>query len=138
MATSENDPAPTTLYFGSDANSLDSAPLPGQGIEPELKVISGESISAKRSDGRPKYIEEIFAKQNWHKPYAEALMEEDSSKIPVAIATAERAIFNRYLELLASKHHSDEGVDLWRAVEALRELEDAAKTASTAKNQRHQ
>jgi predicted phage gp36 major capsid-like protein len=129
MSSTRSDLTARTHHSGNAANSLDSVSLPGPGIEPELKVINDETLSAQRYDARPKHIEEIFATQKWHKLYADALMEGDSCKIATVIASAERAIFNRYLELWAAKDQSDERVDLGRAVEALRELEDAANTA---------
>ncbi|HWZ99012.1 MAG TPA: hypothetical protein VN025_14735 [Candidatus Dormibacteraeota bacterium] len=63
-----------------------------------------------------------FVPQNWHLPYAKALIEKDQIHLPTAIALAERAILNRYLELHAIPEPLDERLDLWRAVEALLEL----------------
>jgi hypothetical protein len=76
----------------------------------------------------PKYFQEIFAKQKWHKPSTEALMEGDSLKTGAIIADANREIFNRYLELWYSKSQSDELMDLRQAVETLRELEQAVSS----------
>lgn len=131
MTRPESDLAPRTHDSETTINTSDSTPLPGQGNEPELNAINGGSISNIRTEARRKCFHEIFEQQKWHKPYADALMEGDSSKIPAAVANAERAIFNRYLELWASKDQSDERVDLWLAVEALRELEDATKNESS-------
>jgi len=129
MARTQSDLAPGTHHSESAANSLDSAPMVGQGLEPALQAVNSESVSGTRpGDDRPQYFKQVFAKQRWHKPYADALMEGDTQKLASAIAKAERAIFNRYLELSTAEDHSDERMDLCRAVEALRELEDEAKT----------
>jgi ABC-type phosphate transport system substrate-binding protein len=104
--------------------------MAGQGPEPALQAINSESASGTRSEeDRPRYFKQIFAKQKWHKPYADALMEGDSHKLASAIAKAEHAIFHRYLELSTAQDHSEERMDLCRAVEALRELEGSVTTA---------
>jgi hypothetical protein len=103
--------------------------MPGSGTAPASQAIERESVSDThpRKAARPKYFKEVFARQKWHKPYADALMEGDSSKIPAAIAKAERAIFGRYLELRFSAFHAEETADLDRAIAALREITGEAK-----------
>lgn len=61
-------------------------------------------------------ISGMFAPQEWHKLYGEALLEDDPSKLPEAIAAAKREILTRYLEPWLSR---DENVDLMHAVAAL-------------------
>ena len=70
----------------------------------------------------PTLYKSIFKKQQWHKPYAEALMEGDTAKIPEAVNSAERAIFARFLELDATSESADESIDLQTAMDALSEL----------------
>jgi hypothetical protein len=132
MARTQSDLTPGTHHSQSAANSLDSAPMVGQGLEPELQAINSESVSGlPAGEDRPQYFKQVFAKQKWHKPYADALMEGDTQKLASAIAKAERAIFNRYLELSTAEDHSDERMDLCRAVEALRELKRGLDSADT-------
>ena len=63
-----------------------------------------------------------FLAESWHLPYAEALIEDVPSFLPISIVLAKRAILNRYLELADNPEPLDERIDLWRAVEALRKL----------------
>ncbi|HMI53697.1 MAG TPA: hypothetical protein VK525_19440 [Candidatus Saccharimonadales bacterium] len=63
-----------------------------------------------------------FLAQSWHLPYAEALIEDVPSFLPISIVYAERAILNRYLELADNPEPLEERLELWRAVEALRKL----------------
>ena len=43
--------------------------------------------------------QDSLTSENWHKPYAEALMEVEPQRLSRLIVEAERAIFVRYLEL---------------------------------------
>jgi hypothetical protein len=63
-----------------------------------------------------------FLAQSWHLPYAEALIEDVPSFLPISIVLAKRAILNRYLELADNPEPLEERLDLRRAVEALRKL----------------
>ena len=63
-----------------------------------------------------------FLAESWHLPYAEALIEDVPSFLPISIVFAQRAILNRYLELADNPEQLEERLDLWRAVEALRKL----------------
>jgi hypothetical protein len=58
----------------------------------------------------------------WHRPYAEALLEEDGTKLPALIASAERSILKRYLEICGNPTHTDESLDLQDAMDALIQL----------------
>jgi len=132
MARAETNLTPGTHHSENPAYYPDSTPIPGSGTEPASSAIHRESVShtSPRKDSRPKYFKEVFARQRWHKPYADALMEGDASKIPAAIAKAERAIFGRYLELRFSTFHAEETADLDRAIDALREIKGEAKPVS--------
>jgi hypothetical protein len=122
-----------TKFDGLDVFELlqeDSAPLPGEGVEPELtssgKIRPEEPQCAKgqqpRKWGATFELNHLFFVQEWHKPYAEALLEDDFTKLPELITAAERAILTRYLELNASKIPTDERLDLRHAVDALVQL----------------
>jgi hypothetical protein len=61
--------------------------------------------------------------QEWHRPYAEALMCWNSAELYSAITRAQRAVLNRYLEMLAaSKSEPEEAADLTNAVDVLQAL----------------
>jgi hypothetical protein len=81
---------------------------------PLMTENKNESIGVKETN--------CFVPQSWHLPYAKALIEKDQIHLPTAIALAERAILNRYLELHEIAEPLDERIDLWQAVEALLEL----------------
>jgi|ERR1700675_2093460 hypothetical protein len=70
----------------------------------------------------PSLYESIFKKQQWHRPYADALMEGDTAKIPSAVSCAEQAIFARFVELNATPENGDETADLRKAIDALSDL----------------
>jgi hypothetical protein len=112
----------------------DSAPMPGEGVEPELQAIKTESgainMNSARCDGERMPSDTCerrghFLVQKWHRPYAEALLEADASKLRRLISEAEQAIFVRYLELHAAPGVTDESLDLQHAVQALSELKKA-------------
>jgi hypothetical protein len=120
-----------TKFDGLDVSQLlqeDSTPLPGEGVELSSsgKILPEEPQSAKeqppRNWGAAFELNHLFFVQQWHKPYAEALLEEDFTKLPELITAAERAILTRYLELNASKIPTDERLDLRHAVDALVQL----------------
>jgi hypothetical protein len=60
--------------------------------------------------------------ENWHKPYAEALMEVEPQRLSSLIVEAERAIFGRYLELCMSPRPIEISRDLQNAVYVLIDL----------------
>lgn len=69
----------------------------------------------------------MFVILPWHRLYAGALMETESSRLPEAIRCAEQAIQNRYLEITMLPSEIDETVDLGHAVAALRKLKITPK-----------
>lgn len=80
----------------------------------------------------PSLYESIFKKQQWHRPYADALMEGDTAKIPSAVSCAEQAIFARFVELDATPENGDETADLRKAIDALSDLKkDLAEPGSS-------
>jgi len=60
--------------------------------------------------------------ENWHKPYADALMEVEPQRLPRLIVEAERAIFVRYLELCMNPRPIEISRDLQNAVCVLIDL----------------
>jgi hypothetical protein len=63
--------------------------------------------------------------QEWHRPYAEALMCRSSTELHAAITRAQRAILNLYLEMLAaSKSEPQEAADLANSVDVLQSTDE--------------
>jgi hypothetical protein len=60
--------------------------------------------------------------ENWHKPYAEALMEIEPQILSRLIVEAERAIFGRYLELCMNPRPIEISRDLQNAIYVLIDL----------------
>ena len=60
--------------------------------------------------------------RTWHKPYADALQEIDSSKITALILVAERAILNRSVEIQTFPTPIEESHDLESALQVLSRL----------------
>jgi|SRR5580704_4699131 hypothetical protein len=82
----------------------------------------------------PSLYESIFKKQQWHRPYADALMEGDTAKIPSAVSCAEQAIFARFVELNATAENGEETADLRKAIDALSDLKkDLAEAGSSVR-----
>jgi hypothetical protein len=66
----------------------------------------------------------FFVSENWHRPYAFALMETDPVRLAPLIAEAEHAIFDRYLELCFSPGPIEYSRDLQNAVNILIQLKN--------------
>jgi hypothetical protein len=77
----------------------------------------GEPLFSNRTG-----LDPLSVSKMWHRPYAEALLEEDGTKLPALIASAERSILTRYLEICGSAAHMDESLDLQDAMDALMQL----------------
>jgi hypothetical protein len=73
----------------------------------------------------------VLVSEEWHTPYAEALIEADPAKSKWLITVAERAIFTRYLELCVSSGSQDQYNDLRQAVNVLSELKEINPTGRT-------
>jgi hypothetical protein len=109
----------------------DSAPMPGEAVEPELNALTSENLSVPADSARCDQplisrnnldFKKLFVIQNWHRPYAEALLEADPATLPALIAVAEREILARCFELSVSPVPMDEKLDLRHAVRALSRL----------------
>ena len=66
--------------------------------------------------------QDSLTSENWHKPYAEALMEVEPQRLSSLIVEAERAIFGRYLELCMNPRPIEISRDLQNAVYVLIDL----------------
>ena len=66
--------------------------------------------------------QDSLTSENWHKPYAEALMEVEPQRLSSLIVEAERAIFSRYLELCMNPRPIEISRDLQNAVYVLIDL----------------
>ena len=67
-------------------------------------------------------LKDYLEPRKWHKPYAEAVLEIDPSKMAALIAQAEGAILSRYLELRIFPTPIEEGRDLDSAIRVLSRL----------------
>jgi hypothetical protein len=52
-----------------------------------------QGITANEDAHRVLELDDFFVSEKWHRPYAEALQETDSTELPTLIAEAENAIF---------------------------------------------
>jgi hypothetical protein len=87
------------------------------------RISGANSDSPNVSRTRYKTSEQqgMFACQNWHKLYAEALIESDLAILASRIRLAEHAMFLRYLEVRNARE-PEEFLDLRRAVAVLTQL----------------
>jgi hypothetical protein len=76
----------------------------------------------------------VLVSEEWHKPYAEALIEADPAESKRLILLAERAILARYLELCFYPGSKEQYQDLWQAVDALSELKEINTTSRALQN----
>jgi len=86
--------------------------------------VVGESSQARFLRVESKF-KPMFVIQSWHKLYAGALMESDSTRLCLFIILTEEAILERYIALIAEASESDEILDLQNAVAVLSELREA-------------
>ena len=105
----------------------------------ELHSIMSENDAprlefASHADGH-RSLRELVPKnflvsENWHRPYADALMETNLVRLAPLIKEAEHAIFDRYLELCVSPGPIEHRRDLQNAVDVLIQLKNV--TANSA------
>ena len=94
----------------AESRSIVSEEVPG------LQFASNALVHPSVRELIPK---NFFVSENWHRPYAHALMETDPLRLVPLIVEAEHAIFNRYLELCASPGPIEHSRDLQNAVDVL-------------------
>ena len=145
----QNDEDSNSLRASVAANAPDeqpSGPIPaignernGHRHEPELGsssikrlLFSSEAAKLTALPHLAKNIklEDLFVTQPWHRPYAEALLNNNPINLPVLIAQAEDAILERYLELSITPSGTDELADLGHATDALIILKTASRSVS--------
>ena len=74
---------------------------------------------------------DYFVCQDWHRPYAAALMEADPTRLAGFIAEAEKIMAERYLELCDAPVPGSEIVDLQNAAYALSQMKRAYEIGVT-------
>jgi hypothetical protein len=67
-------------------------------------------------------LKDYLVPRTWHKPYAEALLETDPSKMVALILVAEREILNRSVEIQTFPTPIEESHDLESALQVLSRL----------------
>jgi hypothetical protein len=107
-------------------------------IEPELQSLTSVCLyacSAQCHDSAPAqnraHFKDYSVSKEWHRPYVEALFETDEARREALIAEAERAIVDRFLELLIASVETDEILDLQNAAHAITQLKKARALAYT-------
>jgi hypothetical protein len=132
----------------SDSESVAVSAIDGLGREEathgkeetaELRSIMSEndaprlefaSHAAGHRSVREPLPKNFFVSENWHRPYADALMETNPARLAPLIKEAEHAIFDRYLELCVSPGPIEHSLDLQNAVHVLIQLKNV--TANSA------
>jgi hypothetical protein len=89
---------------------------------PELELANNAIVHSPVRELAPK---NFLVSENWHRPYAHALMETDPLRLPPLILEAENAIFNRYLELCVSPRSIEHSRDIQNAIHVLMQLKNA-------------
>jgi hypothetical protein len=93
-----------------------------------------QGITANEDAHRVLELNDFSVSEKWHRPYAEALQETDSTELPTLIAEAENAIFDRYLELCTSRGSMEQTFDLQRAISVLAQLKKTRVIEHNSKN----
>jgi hypothetical protein len=122
----------------TDSESLTrSSPLIGESKPGGTRAVAFlQSVSAAGTlprsartglkDGQHSSLEllpkNFFVTEQWHRPYAHALMEKDPTRLAPLVAEAEHAIFGRYLELSVSPASPEYFRDLQNAIDVLIKL----------------
>ena len=83
---------------------------------------SRAGMSGTTESDLPFPLEYYLVPRTWHKPYAEALLETDPSKMAALILEAERAILNRSVEIQTFPAPIEENRDLESALHVLSQL----------------
>lgn len=96
----------------------------------ELHSIMSENDAPRLEFARELVPKNFFVSENWHRPYADALMETNPVRLAPLIKEAEHAIFDRYLELCVSPGPIEHSRDLQNAVDVPIQLKNV--TANSA------
>jgi hypothetical protein len=117
----------------------------GNGGTAELRSIMSEETAprlefANHADGHRSVRELVpmnfFVSENWHRPYADALMETDPVRLAPLIAEAEHAIFDRYLELCVSPGPIEYSRDLLKCCRRPNTIEKCNEKRKSARKSR--
>ena len=109
-------------------------------IEPELQSLGTETVSLNEDSERrddsfgseKKFgLQDYFVCKEWHGPYVKAVCGTDEVKREAIVAEAERAIVDRFLELIVSAVETDEILDLQSAAYAITQLKIASPVVNT-------
>lgn len=134
MLLDETDPEGRVSGTSATLKFPGSAPMPGEGIAPELATSTRRNAVSyidfvrhhrDHSVAVPFEGKVALSSQKWHRPYAAALMETEPAKRASLIDEAERAIFCRYLELCVTPAAIEHSIDLQNAVYYLSQLKQA-------------
>ena len=113
----------TEANRGADASGVQDW---NPGLKPRPMRIRGYSLSVGQRRTRamlPKREPTIRSNRlhipAWHKPYGEALLETDHGILTKLLAATEIAVFERLLELPATKDGSEERRDIRRAIDVI-------------------
>lgn len=136
MILDKNDHALRTFEIPTTDYSPDFGPMATEGIAPELRTIASNVVSyvdyvrnhTRLVAHKGCEINRRLNSERWHRPYAEVLMETEPAKLTLLIAEAERAIFDRYLELRITPAAAEHSIDLENAVYYLSQLKKANRS----------
>jgi hypothetical protein len=96
------------------------------------KEVSDPTATGQNAQPKP-----MFVLQNWHRSYAQALLETDPTERAATIATAKQMILDRHVELRDYSIQTAEGLDLRQAFQALTQLKRTNERAKYSPSTRH-
>jgi hypothetical protein len=96
------------------------------------KEVSDPTATGQNAKSKP-----MFVLQNWHRSYAQALLETDPTKRAAIVATAKQMILDRHVELHDYSIQTAEGLDLRQAFQALTQLKETNARAKYSPSARH-
>lgn len=85
-----------------------------------METDNNSTAAQAAADPASAIQDSMFVVLPWHRLYANALMETDPTKLPLAIKCAEQAVQSRCSEIATNPGEADETVDLEHAIDALR------------------
>jgi hypothetical protein len=94
----------------------------------EVLMLQAEA-SDPTATGQNAQPKPMFVIHNWQRSYAKALLETDPEKLLAIIATAERMMIDRQIELRDYSIQTVEGLDLRNGFRALAELKKSTALA---------
>jgi hypothetical protein len=126
MSTADTTPEPKIYDSETRPGGVNSKHMPGEGAAPELDFANRDRVSASPDCT----VNQALRPPAWHRPLGEALLTGDSTRVHEAIARAQRAILNRYLELAGGwEAQPEEAADLENAIDILQALKRMTQSA---------